>query len=453
MYKEYEKFREKTEEQMQLGRQLTALEEHRLWQFEQGTKLKEEMDREKNKEGTGKYDGIRAYHEYLLTSVNTAQVNRELEEGPPAHMTKAEKKLWKEKMGIIQKMAQERDAFFAPIDSIRFMAEEKLKQCRTEGWQSVSDYAQVMWSTGQNTLLDFQDQPVKDEKILEEHPEIAVLKEIAAKLKQYTPETITQEKLKELTEEYKQVKRSAGATSEAQLEEAVNFSKCEAGYVFLFHNVVSVLTNCLDKLPMDQVNLEYFSKLCGLEKAFGRTMSTMKISDDYKQQSKAYQEEEARKQQEQLDREAKERLEARRAYLRTGIYGQEKPTQWLLAPYAQIMEQELGERFTKPDYTMQETVSKVKEFEAAFRVNQEKLQARVAEHPSLIFQVHQEQALAQLKQEINKNRLYLMEDAAVYATVDQIVEGMAEELNRCQQRKEYLATIEKLKDFLNFWET
>ncbi|MBR5529281.1 MAG: hypothetical protein IKU57_02275 [Oscillospiraceae bacterium] len=433
-------FKEKKE--AQLNRRITALEEQQLWQQEQGELLQNNQL---------EVHGIRTYHENMLTSVNSTQIRRELEEGPPQGMTKAEKKLWKEKMGILQKLAQERDQFLAPVNGIRFLAENKLKQCRQEGRERVADYARVMRETGQESLLEFQNQPVKDPAILEKHPEIGALQKIAEKLKQYTPESITKERLQELAGEYKSLKRSAGATSEKQLAQAVNFSGCEAGYALLFQCVVSVLTNCLDKLPMDKVNMDYFTKLCGLEKGLGLMAAQMKLSVDYKKQSQAYQEAEARKQleQEQKLREAKENLEARRVYLRTGIVGRKTPAQWVLGPYAKIIEQELGAWFKQPECRIEEVAARVQEMERSFLENREQMQRRVAEHPALIFKVHREQVLSWLEQEINKDRLYPMGEAEIQAAVERAVEPLAEELERCQQRREYLASQEELKDILS----
>lgn len=415
---------------------VSVLEEQQRWQMEQGQKVLEK---------TQESYGIRNLYQNILLPVNSATISRELKEGPPRGLSKAEKKLWKEKMGILQKMAQEREKMFAPVERMNELARLKLEKNDQEKLQSVSDYAQIAVQMKLGTLVDFQKQPVKQQNLLEKQPKVSKLHSLMARLGEVTPEQVTRQQLIEMLKEYKGINSIASAVNEDEMDAAVKFENCQAGYLFLYHSVVSVLTYQLDKLPADQVDLEYFAELCGLEKALGLVAARMKLSEDYKNQKQEY----LAAQESKRLRETDEKLEALRIYLRSGIIEKEKPEQWLLAPYAGIMEQELGERFTQPDYTMEEMVSRVREFEAAFRSNQMQLKKRVAEHPALTLQTQRDQVWLQIEQEINKNRLYPMQEEDISAAIKLAMDAISQELDLSRQRAEYLAALEELKDFLS----
>ena len=430
---------------MYAQRQKRVLEEYSEWQQMQGQKMQE---------GELQLFGIQNTYQYGVHQISSARIEQELKDGPPTGLSKAEKKIWKEKMSILRGIAKERESFLNPIQEVENIGKQKLEGQERLGNKTAADYAQSMQDVKILAQVDFQEQPLKNmqaEKPSIKYANVKKLHEILNNLQEYTASTITGQQLAGLAAQYNALKLTAKATSARQLEEAAAFASHEAGFALLLHCVVAALVDNMDQMPMNEINMDYFKKLCGLERVYSAAVLKLRKSDDYKEQSEAYQKELERKQlegEEQRKREAEERLKARRTYLRTGIVQKNTPAQWPLGSYAHIIEQELGEWFLQPECRLEEVVEKVQKMESNFLQNRERMKKRVAEHPSLVFRIHKDQVLSLLEQEINKDRLYLMDEAAVHATVDRFVASIAQELERCRQRGDYLATLEELNYFV-----
>lgn len=429
----------KEKQELQRTHQKPALEVYQEWQQEQAQKMQE---------GTLHLQGTMDMYQHAMAPINSVDISRELLFGPPRGLSKAEKKLWKEKMGILHKLSKEREAFFAPIDKIRGVAEEKLKQLKKES--RVEDYMHVLQETEQAAALNVQESFFQKQEIADTHPEILQLQDVLKDLHSKSAEDFTNEELAKLAEKYTQSQEGVQATSADRLKEAVRMKDTRAGYVFLMHSVATLLAHRLDRLPADQIKLPMYTRLCGMVNGAGLVAVKLELSENYQKQLQEHRETEqkAKLEQEQRNREAMERLKARRAYLRTGILGQDVPQEWLLGPYAEILEEMLGVRFSAADCTMQEIASKVQMYEQHFRENRQRLREKLSTHEFHILSVHKDELLSRIEKEYIWNLFSPVQEETLKIMIKNEIEPMQNELQRCKKRREYLTKLDGMMPFM-----
>lgn len=428
---------------MQASRQASVLqmEEERLQRIRQDSLEQSEH-----------IPGVLEEHK-ALTPYASARIEREMRNGPPPGLSKAEKRRWKNRMQGLLEESRKRESFFAPVNRMMDDAEQRLMELRAGERDGFDESCQVLenarWeaSVEENSLL-------RDEAVLRDHPEIAELQTMFQQLSR-AGASIGSDRLVELTQRYRALGKagSAGAANSVSyrhLKDAMRFSNPKAGYVFLLHCVATMLVYQLDSLPADQVNAAAFTRLYALASVSGVVASHMALSREFERQKALYQ---TKRQQVQIDveqqqRELQEMIAARREYLRTGVGENGAPEVWIPQNLLGEAEAYLYAQgvMQNPTLSMQEFMDWANAIEASVRWNRETITARLEQEHGIQAPALRGRLLESIEQQ-HPRMLFRAAYGEINNSIREAMENLSGDLARYRERAEYLAVQPSLAQF------
>ncbi len=380
-------------------------------------------------------------------SMHSLELEKKLQEGPPAELGKFQKINWYSDMNQKIKTEKERehnllkqqDNFFAP--SYKLLDDMIHKNNSLSPNANVNQVASAFTSCMSNAKNIDTQKLIKDCSELPK--EVDSLKNLFIELSAFTSETFTQEQAKDYTARYHSLGMEVNAAASRYLDEAgtMNPASC---YIILYHSVTQMLQYHLNLIGDDKIDTTEFSKLYALSAATSFAANAMVINQDYQNCRKLHLEElsaKALKEQEARNKEAL--IASRKHYLYYGTSTEDTPTSWPLAPYAKLAETILGEKLSL--LSDQELGLAIQRMEENLESNTVAVNVfyrnKIKEIPALA--VLQKQAIPEILLNIGENLLKVQ----LESTSDDILDSLTKfTKNHAEKFELYENRLEQLKN-------
>ena len=424
---------------------------------ERATVSGHQMDRDYYQWGTSDF------YQHVLTPASSAKIERELEKGPPSELSKAEKREWRLYHGTLREAALQRERFFRISNDTADLADAKLQKIRHP---QISDCYDVLRQVNQEAQLntavllknagDTSGNMIPEERRAARNNAVKSVGELKALLSQldaFSPETADSLKMAKLTKTYLEIEAAANGVSairKSRLEMAEKLANPRASYVFLYHGAATMLTYCLDQLPVNQVNADEFAKLKGLATAYGVIAARLELSGEYQSHQAAQQETERQKRVEEeakKQREVEEKLRMGMEILRD-LAGKQ--------PYSDAvknaLEQAMRKRFLETctgDAAREITQANIlgdadvllKAFAANWSNAESAMNSALVEQLGFAETGHRHKMLDEFTKMHSTDMIKELTREEVTALVNEMIRDGASELERIQARKEYLTGL------------
>lgn len=240
--------------------------------------------------------GTTKFYEHVLIPIHSEEIKKELKEGPPKGLTKAEQKAWTAHHKNLQGMALRREEFFRITENIREWVNEKLEGTEAlimkDGYNIAHQMVKEIKIDTGKLLKDHgkMEQNTEEEllKVVEE------LKTFMVSMNDFMPEDINGLSLKELITRYQNLEtklqavcgNGAGMLRRQQLERLELSEDTYAGYLFLNYGVSSMLVHALEQFSVNKVNAHELAKLKGMAAAFGIIAAKTEINSSFQEKVK-----------------------------------------------------------------------------------------------------------------------------------------------------------------------
>ncbi|MBO5246538.1 MAG: hypothetical protein J6B28_04675 [Eubacterium sp.] len=392
---------------------------------------------------------VMTYHQHVLTPVKSEMIEAELQKGLPLFTSKAKKKAWRAQMTTLLAGSKAREKFFEPTERATKEATKRvnaLRELEKESSVPVLAYVDVMKETTKeaseslNGIYSGSNQAIRDMSTLLD--ELCQLK---------SGNNLTQEAMVGLVERYLSMKAALGqedaANADLLREASMNPSNYSACYVFLFHNLATMLSKSLNEVPMDQVNVDVFAKLQGWIVTSGTTASALKICDDYQAQKRLHQQE--------VEKEEAKKAQRKRAMNEMTVFLREYLLSSLPAMGIQMEDETMIDRVidqlvTTSSYDWDDVIKA--KTETRFRQNQENLKRALNDRPEIILQRQKDELFRYIVKSELINVLRPMDDSILATLVEKAMNAHADELEKYRKRREFLIADKGLSRFQNLLE-
>lgn len=274
--------------------EITRKEEEHLKKIKKEVEKRIEIRRNQGGMTKQQEEKIRDYHQWgttdfyenILMPQDSAELEQELKIGPPEDLSKAEKKSWRVYRENRYKMALTRENFFRTSQEIKERALKELEITKDIKILSVHKIYQKM---GQEVSLNTGS--LVKEKKQEKEPVpvssmVSELSQLMEKLKGFSASEENFSQIQEMMETYGEIERRIFPVKilRKSRKNKLEISKDSfAGVIFLTYATTSLLTYCLEQLPIGEVNAEGLAKVKGLSAAYGILADKIELSSEFKE--------------------------------------------------------------------------------------------------------------------------------------------------------------------------
>lgn len=447
---------------MQQQKNVLELEQEHQQQLQKIAEEREQisgyqMDRDYHQWGTSDF------YQNVLTPTSSSKIEQELEKGPPSELSKTEKKRWRAYRGNLRDSALRRERFFRISRDAADLADAKLEKVKNPQINDCYDVLRQVNEEAQlNTNMLLKETPDAPQSVIPEErraarnsivKSVGELKALLSQLDALSPETADPIQMARLTRTYLEIEAAASGVSamrKSRLETAEKLANIRASYVFLYHGAATMLTYCLDQLPVNQVNSDEFAKLKGLATAYGVIAARLELSGEYQAQQKTLQEAERQKRVEEesrKQRELEEKLQTGKSLLHDFAGKQ---------PYSEAvknaLEQSMVKRFLEthtgdsareinPKSILEDAEGQLKAFSRNWSTAESLMSTALMEQLGFVDADHRNKMMEEVAKTHASDLVKELTRDEVSALVNQTVRDGESELGRIAARREFLTGL------------